>query len=123
MNNIRARLADTLKQYAIWSTGHGDWVAKRRDDFNGEWISLADVLLTLPDIGIVALPEPDMVGDFGQVWTTTARLGGPIGDVQYRPDGRIEIRDDYEHDYEPSAVRIAATILLAAANAAEKGQE
>lgn len=82
---------------------------------------LADALLVLPGIAIIELPEPDMVGDFGKVWTTGAaqRFYGPIGDVQLLPDGNVQIRDDYENDYPPSAVKVDAAVLLAAANAVE----
>lgn len=73
---------------------------------------------------VVKLPAPDDVGDYGPVWETGNRhtnlpipeYGGPIGTVQFRPEsGRIEVRDDYEHDYLPEAVETDALVLLAAA--------
>lgn len=79
--------------------------------------------LTANGYVLVKLPEPDDSGDFGQVWTTDGRFKGPIGTVQYRPQsGRIEIRDDYEHDYRPADIYTDATVLLAAAKAAEAVQ-
>lgn len=99
------------------------------DVFKDKWgwtepplCEVVDLVLSLPGIAIVELPEPDMVGDFGQVWNSgvAERFHGPIGTVQVRPDGRVEIRDDYENDYTPDAVRIDAAVLLAAAVKAEE---
>jgi hypothetical protein len=75
------------------------------------------------------LPEPDLIGAFGSVWTVrdAHRFDGPIGDVQYRPDtGRIEIRDDYERSYTLDDVERDALVLLAAVavgRAAAQGDE
>lgn len=97
-----------------------------------EWIEshgMDDMGLDVPDliarfkaarIAVVDLPEPDMSSGSGQVWTTRERYNGPVGDVQYRPQtGRIEIRDDYEYDYDPKDIRVDAAVLLAAFAASE----
>lgn len=88
------------------------------DEFYGNHIAADHLLEALTDAGfaVVQLPAPDDVGDYGPVWETANRCNGPVGTVQYRPEiRRIEIRDDYEHDYEPADVQTDGLVLLAAA--------
>lgn len=72
---------------------------------------------------LVELPVPTDLGPYGPIWDIGSRhtdlpipeYGGPVGTVQYRPEaGRIEVRDDYEHDYLPKAVWADAAVLIAA---------
>lgn len=72
---------------------------------------------------LVEIPSPSDIGPYGPVWETGDRYtniplgeyGGPVGTVQYRPEiRRIEVRDDYEHDYLPAAVWADAAALIAA---------
>lgn len=71
--------------------------------------------LAAAGFALVELPAPTDIGDYGPVWDTEGRYDGPIGTVQYRPEiKRIEVRDDYEHDYQPDAVWKDAAVLIAA---------
>jgi hypothetical protein len=97
------------------------YLRRKRDDE----AAARDVIRGLAAAGfvLVELPAPTDLGDYGAVWDSGQRhtdlpipeYGGPIGTVQYRPDiRRIEVRDDFEHDYLPQAVWADAAVLLAA---------
>ena len=85
---------------------------KGDDEFAAEQVIRG---LAMAGFVLVELPVPTDLGPYGPVWATNRRLDGPIGTVQYRPEiRRIEIRDDFEHDYSPPAVLADAAVLLAA---------
>ena len=82
---------------------------------------LASVALdAVSDAGfcIVELPRPDTICQWGWVGNST-----PLGTLQARPDGSIELRDDHERTYTASEFKAAAFAMLAAADAAERFAE
>jgi hypothetical protein len=101
MTDIRARLTDALRE-------HASWAVPMRDDAE----RIADVLLSLPGIAIVELPEP-LPGRAGAEMPRW-EFGGAV--IQSRHpwvhlDGRA---------LDVAETRALATRLLAAANAAEE---
>lgn len=105
MTDIRTRLTDALadglenKQNAKLSIPF----ARGRVAYH-----LADVLLALPGIAIVELPEP--IGDRSNV---TGAIKKPRWTCTINPDSSIEFEGS------PEEARALAATLLAAANAAE----
>lgn len=99
MTDIRTRLVGALREKlaAICDSDYARWA----DHF-------ADVLLSLPGIAIVELPEP--IGDRSNV---TDAIKNPRWTCTINPDSSIEFEGS------PEEARALAATLLAAANAAE----
>lgn len=120
MTDIRTRLADALHRAMSRIIGG---VAP-----DGMWAPeyLADVLLALPGIAIVELPEPDGTGGITQeTWRVGNLTVETMGDAVLWPTGHkagYGLHCDEEHSHNGCqsiwARRLAAA-LLAAANAAE----
>jgi hypothetical protein len=119
MTDIRAHLTDVLANHHWHATRDGDAFCVcdsskeiRHSEFFDHFV---DVLLSLPDIAIVDLPEPKGIG----AW--------PVGsDTVEAHHGLVWIpfTDAYEEPFTeawcPDNARDLAAALLAAANAAER---
>ena len=110
MSELRQRLADALREHLYeWDEDH--WhCAKCEIPVTGteDWaVHVADVLLSLPGIAIVELPEPMNLSRSDSTF--------PHDIVAY-PGGVM----DCDCDLKPSDARSIAAVLLAAANKAEE---
>lgn len=124
MSDLPAYLAETLKRHQFWHANHSSigsnahCLCGLRPRDQSEWANhLADVLLSLPGIAIVELPEarPDWHGGLS-AWPA----GGRDGQVTIRKtDGRIGATSVSNPLASPRDARTYAAALLAAANAAE----
>jgi hypothetical protein len=118
MSDIRQRLADALDQaWDTWMTAPHDDPDKRLE--SPLWTYVADVLLSLPGIAIVELPETQATNsvktDFGRF----------VEYWHHPPRDRIERSiTTYEAPtlMRAETARALAAALLAAANAAEADQ-
>lgn len=111
-NGIRARLAyelyDELDEHGY------------EDDDEKRWqvaYHFADAVLSLPDIAVVKLPEPNLVQDTYQSWRFFE--AGEIEYVSWPSKDDDEINVSGVGSYTLSETKTFAAALLAAANAAE----
>lgn len=122
---LRARLAEALREHfklhragrpEEWVCGgcHADF-----HNFRCHEDHVADVLLSLEGVAIVALPEPEDTGsgqdgEFDAWWGHSARWSGH--DV-WAESGAVHTSAIHQHT--PEQARYLAAVLLAAADAAE----
>lgn len=127
MSDVRAKLAEALREHRIIEIGIG-CNGCSCGDTNGNWAAhAADVLLSLEGVAIVAVPEPDDTGS-GRDGEFNAWWGRyPDNDPHHAPrwDGHDvwaehgNVHTSAIHEHTPEQARALAAALLAAADAAE----
>lgn len=129
MSDVRARLAAALRGHQRNPYGQHDgwWECSCSTDEPHTPEHLADVLLSLEGVAIVALPEPEATGS-GQGGEFDAWWGRyPDNDPHHAPrwagydvwaeHGKVHTSAIHEHT--PDQARALAAVLLAAADAAK----
>lgn len=111
MADLRARLVDALMAYT------SDMPPSIQDWFNPE--EMADVVLSLPGVAIVELPEPHSSRRPGWDGRDDDRWSTPLGPVT-RWGGLIQSPLPIAR---PAEARQFAVALLSAANTAEEGSK
>lgn len=121
MSDVRAKLAEALRGHQRNPYGQHDgwWECSCSTDEPHTPEHLADVLLSLEGVAIVALPEPEDTGsgqdgEFDAWWGHSARWSGH--DV-WAESGAVHTSAIHQHT--PEQARYLAAVLLAAADAAE----
>lgn len=123
MSGVRARIAEALREHG--TSAIPTWANERICLCDETFRSMppgpdladhvADVLLSLPGIAIVELPEGHDVGPPGERYLQFKNVvAGPYGEI--RDESTV---DPVKHN--PTTARRHAASLLAAANAAEAG--